>query len=199
MPIGKTHRRRVELALIVVGVICLGWSSQTYWRPALYRAAHREELDRLPPATDPVAPAPLIAEPAEPSLPIGALVGVLEIPRLKFSQEVAEGDDDGTLKAAIGHLPDTPLPWASGNGAYAGHRDAHFRPLAGVRVGDDIQLRTPRGLFRYRIDNTLIVTPEDVWVLRPTRETILTLITCYPFDFIGRAPKRFIVRAHAVE
>ena len=107
----------------------------------------------------------------------------------------SEGDDDSVLDRAIGHLPDTPLPWSSGNSALAAHRDALFRPLRGVRLGDVVRLKTPHGDFDYVVRETVIVEPDDLWVLDPTPVSMLTLISCYPFNFIGNAPKRFIVRA----
>jgi sortase A len=118
--------------------------------------------------------------------------------RVGLSGVVLEGDQDAVLDRAIGHLPDTPLPWNIGNSALAAHRDALFRPLKGVRLGDILRLKTPHGDFDYRVSETLIVNPEDVWVLDPTPVSMLTLISCYPFNFIGNAPKRFIVRAEQI-
>ena len=112
-----------------------------------------------------------------------------------FVRHVVEGDDDSVLDRAIGHLPDTPLPWYSGNSALAAHRDALFRPLRGVRLGDVFLLKTPHRDFDYVVRETVIVEPDDLWVLDPTPVSMLTLISCYPFNFIGNAPKRFIVRA----
>jgi sortase A len=111
---------------------------------------------------------------------------------------VVEGDSDAVLDRAIGHLPDTPLPWKPGNSALAAHRDTIFRPLRSVRLGDVLRLKTPHGDFDYRVRETLIVKPEDVWVLDPTPVTTLTLISCWPFDYIGHAPERFIVRAEQI-
>ena len=128
-------------------------------------------------------------------LPTGSLIGSLDIPRLGLSAVIAEGDDDATLKVAIGHLPDTPLPWHDGNSALAGHRDTFFRPLQHIRVGDELRVSTARGDFRYQVRETMVVGPNDVWVLDPTDRPMLTLITCYPFSYVGKAPRRFIVRA----
>jgi sortase A len=129
------------------------------------------------------------------SLATGETVGRIEVPRLQLAAMVAEGDDDGTLGVAVGHLPDTPLPWQDGNSALAGHRDTFFKALQGIRVGDDLRLNTPYGDFRYQVRETLVVDPTDVWVLDPGERPMLTLITCHPFDYVGRAPRRFIVRA----
>jgi sortase A len=125
----------------------------------------------------------------------GGIVGMLDVPRLKLSTPVIEGDDDRTLQRAVGHLPDTPLPWEAGNSAIAGHRDGLFRPLKDVRVGDEIRFRTTREQIRYRVTKTSIVNPDDVSVLEPRPRTTLTLITCYPFYYVGSAPQRFVVHA----
>jgi sortase A len=111
---------------------------------------------------------------------------------------VAEGDDDSTLRIAIGHLPDTPLPWEDGNSALAAHRDTFFRPLRDIRIGDELRLTTAHEELRYRVRETLVVGPEDVRVLDSTDSPSLTLITCYPFNYVGHAPQRFIVRAEAI-
>jgi len=128
----------------------------------------------------------------------GGLVGMLDIPRLQLSTPVVEGDDDGTLQRAAGHLPDTPLPWQDGNSAIAAHRDGLFRPLKDVRVGDEIRFRTTSTEYRYRVTRTAIVGPSDLSVLKPDSTAALTLITCYPFRYIGSAPKRFVVHAERI-
>jgi LPXTG-site transpeptidase (sortase) family protein len=126
----------------------------------------------------------------------GGLVGMLDVPRLRLSTPVIQGDDTGTLRRAVGHLPDTPMPWDSGNSAIAGHRDGLFRPLKDVKIGDEIRFRTTRDEFRYRVTKTTIVKPDDLSVLAPqSGPATLTLITCYPFYYIGSAPKRFVVHA----
>jgi sortase A len=98
---------------------------------------------------------------------------------------------------AIGHLLDTPLPWAQGNSVLAAHRDTHFRPLRDIRHGDLVRLKTRKGVFEYSVTDTMIVAPTDVWVMAPSEERRLTLVTCYPFNYVGSAPQRFIVRAEA--
>ena len=120
------------------------------------------------------------------------------VPRLKLSTPVIEGDDDSTLDRAVGHLPDTPLPWEDGNSAIAGHRDGLFRPLKDLKVGDEIRFRSTREEFRYKVTRTRIVQPDDVSVLEPRSRDALTLITCYPFYYVGAAPQRFIVHAERV-
>jgi sortase A len=122
-------------------------------------------------------------------------VGRLEIPRLHLSVMVMEGDDDATLARAVGHVPGTALPWETGNAVMAGHRDTFFRPLKNLRSGDEVRVTTPRGAFSYRVVRTEIIDPEDVSVLAPTPNRSLTLVTCYPFAYVGPAPQRFIVQA----
>lgn len=125
----------------------------------------------------------------------GALLGMLEVPRLRLNTPVVQGDDDATLDVAVGHLPDTPLPWEGGNSALAGHRDGLFRPLRHIRVGDRLTFRTPVAEIRYRVTATAVVDPADVSVLQPRERDALTLITCYPFTYVGPAPERFVVHA----
>ncbi len=133
-----------------------------------------------------------------PQVHAGGLVGMLDVPRLKLLTPVIEGDDDATLNRAAGHLPDTPLPWQDGNSAIAAHRDGLFRPLKNVKIGDEIRFRTTRDEFVYRVTKTTIVKPEDLSVLAPQSNATLTLITCYPFYYVGSAPKRFVVHAERV-
>lgn len=169
--------RWMERALVAIGLWCLAWVGLE----SLQAASFRRQLQET-----------ALARGASP-----ALVGRLEIPRLGFSHVVAEGDGKSTLRAAIGHVPETALPWHPGNSALAGHRDSVFRPLRDIRIGDEIRLITPHGDFDYHVTQTLVVNPEAIWVLAPTRARTLTLVTCYPFSFIGLAPKRFVVRAEA--
>jgi LPXTG-site transpeptidase (sortase) family protein len=132
-------------------------------------------------------------------LKTGEIIGRVDIPRLKLSAAVAEGDDEKTLRTSVGHLPDTPLPWQrSGNVAFAAHRDGLFRPLEKIELKDEVRIVTPRGDYHYQVTKKHIVDPNDVWVLAPTATPTITLITCYPFAFIGNAPRRFIVQAELV-
>ncbi len=111
---------------------------------------------------------------------------------------VAEGSTSHTLKVAAGHIGGTAFPDEVGNIGIAGHRDTFFRPLRGIKTGDTILLTTPHQAFRYSVEWTRVVRPSDVDVLQPSPEPLLTQVTCYPFQFIGRAPERFIVRARRI-
>lgn len=132
--------------------------------------------------------------------PLGrsAVIGRLAIPRLGVEVMVREGADESTLRRAVGHIPGTALPGAPGNVALAAHRDTFFRPLRNIRKDDAIDLQTEYGTYRYLVRSTKIVSPRDVEVLKASSTDTLTLVTCYPFYYIGSAPKRFIVRATQV-
>ena len=127
--------------------------------------------------------------------PAPAPLAVLRIPHLRIEVAVLPGTDDFILDRAVGHIEDTVLPGVDGNSGIAGHRDGFFRGLKDIAVGDAIELETLNGRQAYRVERTWIVSPEDVSVLDPTPVRSLTLVTCYPFYYIGSAPQRFIVRA----
>jgi LPXTG-site transpeptidase (sortase) family protein len=131
----------------------------------------------------------------EPGLQVGDPVGRLEIPRLEMSVIVFHGTDDMTLNLGVGHVPGTPLPGAEGNVALAAHRDTFFRPLERIAPGDEIIFSSDKGRFEYVVEYTHVVGPENTYVMESRGYRELTLITCYPFYFIGAAPERFIVHA----
>jgi sortase A len=128
----------------------------------------------------------------------GAWVARLEAPSVSMKTTVLEGTYDGTLDRGAGHIEETPLPGQIGNIGIAGHRDTVFRPLRKIRIGDPLQLTTRDRIYHFQITSTTIVDPRDVHVLNPTAKPTLTLVTCYPFEFIGSAPRRFIVQARLV-
>jgi sortase A len=128
------------------------------------------------------------------------LIGRIIIPRLGVRGIVKEGVDDRTLRRAVGHVPGTALPGESGNVGLAAHRDTFFRGLKDVRKNDRIRIETPDGDYEYQVDSIRIVKPNDVEVLASSNNhPALTLVTCYPFYYVGNAPKRFIVRATQVD
>jgi LPXTG-site transpeptidase (sortase) family protein len=181
-------RRTIGLAFVSLGLACLAWyAAQFYGRVSFQRdqnAALEETLaDRSGSSSRAVRHGPL---------------GRLEIPRLRLSTVVVEGDDEETLSKAVGHLPDTAMPWEPGNSAVAGHRDTFFRALKQVRPGDRIYFTSRHGRFAYRVQNTRVTTPDDVEVLASTSPSELTMITCYPFRYIGSAPNRYVVRAERI-
>ena len=126
----------------------------------------------------------------------GFPLGRIEIGAIGLQVMILEGIEEETLQRAVGHIPGTSLPGQEGNVAIAGHRDTFFRPLRNIQPDDEITLTTLNGTYRYRVASTKIVEPEDIGVLDDSDDAILTLVTCYPFNFVGSAPQRFIVRAH---
>jgi sortase A len=176
-------------ALIVWGAAFLA----SYWwtlheRAAAQRRA-KEWLARTTAVHRPV-PAPPVRR--------GDVIGELEIPSLQLSVMVFEGDDAGILGQGAGHIPGTALPPGSGNIGIAAHRDTYFRPLRVIHANDVIALKTPAGTSRYAVTEAKIVRPSDVGVLARAPGRDLTLVTCYPFFYVGSAPERFIVHARKV-
>ena len=135
-----------------------------------------------------------IPKPRQPQL--GQTIAKLTIPRLATQLYVFEGDRPDDLRRGPGHLADSARPGGRGNCIIAGHRDTHFRALKDIRKGDDILLKTSDGQFLYRVTEMSIVSADDTRPLKPTRDAVLNLITCYPFYYVGNAPKRFVVEAH---
>jgi sortase A len=129
------------------------------------------------------------------SEPAQAPLAVLRIPKIRLEVPVLPGTDDVTLDRALGHIEDTASPGTDGNSGIAGHRDGFFRGLKDIAPGDVIELETLQGKEVYRVERTWVVEPEDVSVLDPTSTRTVTLVTCYPFYYVGSAPQRFIVRA----
>ena len=124
-----------------------------------------------------------------------APLAVLRIPKLDLRVPVLDGTDELTLNRAVGRIPGTALPGEPGNIGIAGHRDGFFRGLKDVAPGDRIELLTLDGADRYVVEQITIVDPAAVEVLGPTAEPSITLVTCYPFYFVGSAPQRYVVRA----
>lgn len=194
----RRARPRLTRGLVAFGIACLifyGLVTLRTWHYQREAKADVEEMITVERPPEVIEKLPDVAKPLAP----GELIGRVDIPRLKLSAAVAEGDDDKTLGKAVGHLSDTPLPWdRRGNVGLAAHRDGLFRRLEGIRLNDDVRIVTPRGEYHYRVKKTHIVDPDDVWVLAPTGTPTITLITCYPFSFVGNAPQRFIVQAELV-
>jgi len=132
-------------------------------------------------------------------IPDNHLLGRLTIPRLQLTATVREGVSENTLSRALGHIPDTALPGQRGNVGVAGHRDTLFRELRNIQKNDLIRFETLHGTYLYQVDSTQIVKPEDVSVLNAKQYPELTLVTCYPFYYVGSAPDRFIVKARQVQ
>jgi sortase A len=150
------------------------------------------------PAIPEVSPLPGVARWIGPALPQRdpLLLGRLEIPSIQLTVMMREGVDEASLRKAAGHLPSSALPGESGNVVVLGHRDTFFRPLRGIAQGDPIRVKTRSGFFDYVVDSIQVVPPEQSLAFdRDMATKSITLITCFPFDYVGPAPRRFVVRA----
>jgi sortase A len=195
---------------LVVAVVCLGIYSYDYVARTLYQTFESREFDRTlnrraaAIAASGVRPVGRTGQASRKSaLPSkspspNALIGRLSVPRLHLSAMVREGIDPKTLKLAVGHIPSTALPGQAGNVGVAGHRDTFFRGLRDVKTGDEIQFSTLSGDFRYLVESLTVVEPDNIGALAASAENVLTMVTCYPFYYVGDAPKRFVVRARQV-
>ncbi len=164
--------------LAVVSFLLVSWSSHTF------QAREQERLERLQELA-------VQQSTSGPGNPFGKIL----IPRVGVSAMIAEGIDEKTLRHAVGHFPESATPNAAGTVALAGHRDTFFRGLKDIRINDLVTLETPSGKYKYKVVRTAVVGPQHVELVRSSSQSDLTLVTCFPFHYIGPAPKRFIVQA----
>ncbi len=185
--------RAFERLLWGAALVCLGWVLFAYGDARLFQWIETHRLDRWSAQAAGRATSPPVAEPET-----GAVVGKIEIPRLGVDSIVLEGTEAAALRRGVGHVSGTALPGAGGTIGLAGHRDSVFRPLEEVRRGDTVVLTTRRGRYRYHVIGTEVVQPTETEVLDTAPDAPserLTLITCFPFRYVGPAPRRFIVHA----
>ena len=179
--------RYASYIFLLAGIVAVSYAGYILADAGVYQAVELRKLSHNAPLVEPHL------------LTIGEVMGQIEIPSLELRAVIVQGDSNELLRRGVGHLPETPLPGEWGNIALAGHRDSFFRPLRHIQVGDSITVRTIGGeTFQYRVESTSVVSPTDMEVLRPSNRKELTLITCFPFDYVGSAPNRFIVRAFEV-
>jgi sortase A len=193
----------VQRALNVCAVLLLGYFGFALVDSWLFQRRENRDLDRLlrdQRAKNEGRPQPgsTASQKAATAAAADGLIGRIEIPRLLLSAVVFKGVDKTTLRRAVGHIPGTSLPGQPGNVGLAGHRDTFFRTLKDVRIKDEVQLSTLGGEFKYEVVSLKVVEPDNVGVLAPSGENVLTMVTCYPFYYVGPAPKRWIVRARQV-
>jgi sortase A len=175
----------------ITGILALGYVGFTLLDARLYQVSAKRSLEsqiQVEKEHKPIQP--------KPAVKVGDVLGRIEIPRLGVSVVVLQGTNSRMLRLGVGHIEGTPLPGEPGNSGIAGHRDTFFRELKDVRRNDEIKFQTTTELFRYQVEWMKVVAPDDISVLTPSTETSLTLVTCYPFYFVGPAPSRFVVRAH---
>jgi sortase A len=184
--------RLASFFFLAVGLCLFGYSVYVVVDAHAYQAYEQSKFEAtLEKGTaGPQLPPPPLVE--------GGVIGEIQVPRLHLKAIVVQGDSHTILRRAVGHIPETALPGTPGNVALAGHRDTFFRPLRNIRPGDAITLKTPAGDFQYLVESTQVVPSSNVEILNGTPVPTLTLITCFPFDYLGAAPNRFVVRAREV-
>lgn len=194
--------RCAQNAFVILGCVAVGFCAFAYFHAALFQAYEHSRFEKMlalrTQRTDGA-----ISLDAHKSLRYavgeGASLGRIEVPRLGLSVILVEGVRRRDLQLAVGHIPGTALPDELGNVGIAGHRDTFFRELGRIQHGDLIIVRTSSGATEYSVEWTRIVKPSSVDVLKISAQPTLTLVTCYPFYYVGPAPDRFIVRARRVD
>lgn len=205
--------RKFERLLLILGVLMLALYVAAGIHQGVLSHAELQKFEAQQPA---VAPQRVALSTATPNFSLWAeqrvkdyqeslashfapAIGILRIPKIHVEVPVLEGTDDLSLNRGVGHVAGTPHPGESGNVAIAGHRDGFFRGLKDVSLGDRIEIVSPQRTETFIIDRITIVERTDVSVLQPRERSSLTLITCYPFYFIGSAPRRYIVQASVAD
>ncbi len=199
MPRAKKVLIRIHYVLLIAGCSTLAYCASVAITASHYQAWAREELRNSNSTLAALSARSSSGRPSvHPPVRLGSgmtLVGRVDVPRIQLSAMVAEGATSQVLRVAVGHVPGTALPWQSGNVSLVAHRDSFFRRLGELKAGDVIRMTVPGMEYNYRVTFTDVVNPDETWVLQPATGGTLTLVTCYPFHFVGRAPKRFVVRA----
>lgn len=207
----------IRRLLFIVGVVLLGTYMAAYFHKEVLSRAQLRQFKRWQIEAPVETKETLLAAPAskpdfrfwsekriaeyEDSLTryVDPPLALLHISKVQLEAPVLEGTDDLTLNRGVGHIEGTARPGEEGNIGIAGHRDGFFRALKDIRPGDTIELVTPLRTNKFTVDRIVLVSPDDVSVLRPRSVGSLTLVTCYPFYFIGSAPQRYIVQASLAE
>jgi len=179
--------RGASYLFFAFGIFALGYAGIVFADSHIYQAVEIQKFERTSPPPIPR----ILAE--------GDILGELQVPRLGLDAIVVQGDSTADLRRAVGHLSNSAMPGEWGNVALAGHRDTFFRPLRDVRLGDEIRFQTRERSFVYVVKSIEVVAPTDTRVLESSTGHDLTLLTCFPFHYVGPAPKRFVVRAREVD
>jgi sortase A len=180
-------KRLISYPLITAGAVLLLLGAREVVEPYVGQKAAARTFDEPSAAVIPAG--------TKPALQRGDTIGKLTIPRLSATYYVMEGDHEEELRRGPGHLRGSAMPGSQGNCIIAGHRDTHFRILKDIQKGDDILVETKTGQYLYRVKSIRVVPADDTAPLQPTSRAELSLITCFPFYYVGNAPKRFVVEA----
>jgi len=188
---GQRFIRWTRLVLLMVGVLALSYVGLTLLDARIYQENAELTLEEQIQAQETHETAPPKLTTKE-----GDILGRIEIPKIGLSVVVLEGTTSQTLQHGVGHIKGTALPGEPGNVGIAGHRDTYFRGLKDIRANDEIQIETIAGITRYEVDWIQITVPSDVAIVSSATDSALTLVTCYPFHYVGAAPERYVVHAH---
>jgi len=172
---------------LAFGILAMGYAGFVFADSHAYQAIELKKFKQ----------AGLLSEPH--ILAEGDVIGEIQVPRLGLNAIVVQGDSSANLRRAVGHLSKSALPGEWGNVALAGHRDTFFRTLRDIRLGDEIKFKTRERSFEYLVESIEVVSPTDIRVLKSSTGHDLTLLTCFPFHYVGPAPNRFVVRAREVD
>ena len=183
--------RWTRRVFVICGVLALAYVGLTLLDARIYQKNAELILERQIHAQERNE-----ADLSRPEAKEGDILGRIEIPRIGVSVVVLEGTTAQTLQHGVGHIEGTALPGEAGNVGIAGHRDTYFRALKDIRANDEIQIQTAVGITTYEVDWIQITAPGDAGIVSHTNVSALTLVTCYPFHYIGAAPERFVVHAH---
>lgn len=192
--------RWVDSGLMLLGLVLVGMWLKSYSEAHAFQSAQSRAFDTaVQEADDSEISSSGTSQNRidSPAVPPG--IGRIEIPRLGISVMIDQGVDRKVLERAVGHIPSTAQPGQPGNIGLAGHRDTFFRGLGAVRNDDLIRIQTVERTYTYRVAWNAVVDPHRVDLLAPTDAQSLTLVTCYPFHWVGPAPKRFVVRATLID
>jgi sortase A len=183
----KSILREACYFFLALGILALSYAGYIFADAHTYQALAIEKFHQA-------------VVPSEPhTLAEGDVIGEIQVPRLALDAIVVQGDSLANLRRAVGHLSNSALPGQWGNVALAGHRDTFFRPLRDIRLGDAIKFKTPERTFEYRVESIEVVAPTYIGALESSTGHDLTLLTCFPFHYVGPAPQRFVVHAREVD
>jgi sortase A len=183
--------RWTRQALLGCGVLAISFVGLTLLDAKVYQERAGLTLDMQIHAQERIDAGPL-----KPTVKEGDVLGRMNIRKIGVSVVVLQGTSSQTLQNGVGHIEGTALPGEPGNIGIAGHRDTYFRALKDIRANDEIEIQTAAGITRFEVDWIQITVPGDAAIVSTTTESALTLVTCYPFHYIGAAPERFVVHAH---
>jgi sortase A len=190
---GRQFLRWTRRLFFIVGALAVFYVALTLLRARSYQEDANNSLEQQMHAEERQQVSMPRATPKK-----GEVLGRIEIPRLGVRVAILQGTSSQTLRLGVGHIEGTALPGEAGNIGIAGHRDTYFRNLKDIRPNDEITIQTASRLSRYSVDWVQIVAPGDSGILAPSTGSAITLVTCYPFHFIGPAPERYVVHAHAM-